>query len=477
LLVTVHSTTDFFGLFERRFYDFASTSTHRQPSDQIAIIAIDMMGLAYQGQGQLDMAFDRFCRVPFSDALMDNLNNLALDFERKRQFNNAQAVYEHMARHDKGHKDLQSKINRVKNLSETVVLGGRQHAGGTLLLLDGVVEKPMLGRYQIDKELAKGAMGVVYLGKDPKIGRVVAIKTLALSQEFEGDALEDARQRFFREAETAGRLQHQNIVTIFDAGEEQGLAYIAMEFLKGTDLASATSEGNLLPVSKVLAIVAKVAEALAYAHGQHVVHRDIKPANIMHDPVTEMVKVTDFGIARITDSSRTKTGLVLGTPSFMAPEQIAGHKVDGRSDLYSLGVMLFQLLTGKLPFSGDSMAQLMFKIANESAPDVRTLRAELPQELARVVALSLVKRPEARYQEGNCFAADLLALIRDSGGTTTSFKSFAGSLIPSAPLHAWPMTYDAMLPIDHVDAVAAVAVKHRNAAPSQPSSAETDNAL
>jgi len=446
-------------------------------ADEEAAETSRMMGLAYQGQGQLDMAFDRFCRVPVSDALMDNLDNLALDFERKRHFNKAQAVYEHMARHDKGHKDLQSKINRVKNLSDTVVLGGRQHAGGTLLLLDGVVEKPMLGRYQIDKELAKGAMGVVYIGKDPKIGRVVAIKTLALSQEFEGDALEDARQRFFREAETAGRLQHQNIVTIFDAGEEQGLAYIAMEFLKGTDLASATSEGNLLPVSKVLAIVAKVAEALAYAHGQHVVHRDIKPANIMRDPVTEMVKVTDFGIARITDSSRTKTGLVLGTPSFMAPEQIAGHKVDGRSDLYSLGVMLFQLLTGKLPFSGDSMAQLMFKIANESAPDVRTLRAELPQELARVVALSLVKRPEARYQEGNCFAADLLALIRDSGGTTTSFKSFAGSLIPSAPLHAWPMTYDAMLPIDHVDAVAAVAVKHRNAAPSQPGSAETDNAL
>ncbi len=147
-----------------------------------------------------------------------------------------------------------------------------------------------------------------------------------------------------------------------------------MEFLKGTDLLSATSDGHSLPVPKVLAIVAKVAEALAYAHEQHVVHRDIKPANIMYDPATEVVKVTDFGTARITDSSRTKTGLVLGTPSFMSPEQIAGHKVDGRSDLYSLGVMLFQLLTGKLPFRGDSMAQLMFKIANESAPDVRTLR-------------------------------------------------------------------------------------------------------
>ena len=176
-------------------------------------------------------------------------------------------------------------------------------------------------------------MGVVYLGKDPKIGRVVAIKTMALSQEFEGDELTDARERFFREAETAGRLQHQNIVTIFDAGEEHDLAYIAMEFLKGKDLADVTKDGHLLPVSRVLSIVARVAEALAYAHSQNVVHRDIKPANIMYDPDTDTVKVTDFGIARITDSSKTKTGMVLGTPSFMSPEQIAGKKVDGRSDL------------------------------------------------------------------------------------------------------------------------------------------------
>jgi serine/threonine-protein kinase len=221
-------------------------------------------------------------------------------------------------------------------------------------------------------------MGVVYLGKDPKIGRVVAIKTMALSQEFSGDELVDARERFFREAETAGRLQHQNIVTIFDAGEEHDLAYIAMEFLKGKDLLDFCKDGNLLPAAKVLSIVARVAEALAYAHRQNVVHRDIKPANIMYELDSDTVKVTDFGIARITDSSKTKTGLVLGTPSFMSPEQLAGKKVDGRSDLYSLGVMLFQMLTGVLPFRGESMAELMFKIANEEAPDIRIIRKELP---------------------------------------------------------------------------------------------------
>jgi eukaryotic-like serine/threonine-protein kinase len=375
-----------------------------------------MMGLALQGQGQLDAAFDRFRRVPMSDPVMENLYNLALDFERKRQFNKAEAVYGHMSAWNKNFRDLQSKLHRAKNLSETVILGGGSHPGGTLLLGDGTVEKPMLGRYRLEKELGKGAMGVVYLGKDPKIGRVVAIKTMALSQEFEGEELADARERFFREAETAGRLQHQNIVTIFDAGEEHDLAYIAMEFLKGKDLVDHCKAGQLLPVGSVLAIVARVAEALAYAHRQNVVHRDIKPANIMYEADSDTVKVTDFGIARITDSSKTKTGLVLGTPSFMSPEQIAGKKVDGRSDLYSLGVMLFQMLTGVLPFRGDSMAELMFKIASEEAPDVRIVRPDIPARLASVVALSLGKQPESRYQNGERFAADLRTLLGAPAG-------------------------------------------------------------
>ena len=400
---------------------FLMTEAGKLKSDEESAETNRMMGLAHQGQGQLDMAFDRFRRVTYSDALMDNLGNLALDFERKRQFNKAEAVYQYMATQNKDYKGLTAKLSRAKNLSETVILGGSgSHPGGTMLLDGGGVEKPMLGRYQVEKELGKGAMGVVYLGKDPKIGRVVAIKTMALSQEFEGEELDDARERFFREAETAGRLQHQNIVTIFDAGEEHDLAFIAMEFLKGKDLADVSKTGQLLPIPKVLSIVARVAEALAYAHKLNVVHRDIKPANIMYDLETDSVKVTDFGIARITDSSKTKTGLVLGTPSFMSPEQIAGKKVDGRSDLYSLGVMLFQMLAGVLPFRGDSMAELMYKIANEPAPDIRIIRAELPEKLANVVALSISKRPETRYQDGDQFATDLRALMADFAGLASS---------------------------------------------------------
>jgi len=419
---------------------FLMTEAGKLKSDEESAETNRMMGLAHQGQGQLDMAFDRFRRVSYSDALMDNLGNLALDFERKRQFNKAQAVYEYMVTQNKDYKGLTAKLSRAKNLSETVILGGSgAHPGGTMLLDGGGVEKPMLGRYQVEKELGKGAMGVVYLGKDPKIGRVVAIKTMALSQEFEGEELDDARERFFREAETAGRLQHQNIVTIFDAGEEHDLAFIAMEFLKGKDLADVSKTGQLLPIAKVLSIVARVAEALAYAHKLNVVHRDIKPANIMYDLETDSVKVTDFGIARITDSSKTKTGLVLGTPSFMSPEQIAGKKVDGRSDLYSLGVMLFQMLAGVLPFRGDSMAELMYKIANEPAPDIRIIRPELSEKLANIVALSISKRSETRYQDGDQFASDLRAVMADSVETPGSAKSSSSPAISPTVTAANPV--------------------------------------
>ncbi len=208
--------------------------------------------------------------------------------------------------------------------------------------------KPLatLGRYRIDGELGRGSMGAVYLGHDPQIGRQVALKTLALSREFQGDKLAEARRRFFREAETAGRLQHPDIVTIFDAGESQDLAYIAMEYIQGADLQRHATPDRLLPWTEVLAVGARVADALAYAHRQGVVHRDVKPANVMVNLETSLVKVTDFGIARITDAARTRTGLVLGTPSYMSPEQMAGRRIDGRTDLYSLGVMLFELLTG-----------------------------------------------------------------------------------------------------------------------------------
>src|SRR5258705_7869085 len=210
---------------------FVVTERGKEVSDAQSAANARMLGLAFQGQGQLDMAFDYFRKVPLDDTVMDNLYNLALDFERKRQFNKAEAVFGYMAGHNPKFRDLEAKLSRAKQMSETVILGGAQTHPGGALALGGGAEKPMLGRYQVEKELGKGAMGVVYLGKDPKIGRVVAIKTMALSQEFEADELAEVKERFFREAETAGRLSHTNHVTIFDACGEQHLCYIAIALL------------------------------------------------------------------------------------------------------------------------------------------------------------------------------------------------------------------------------------------------------
>lgn len=358
-----------------------------------------MMALALLGQGQLDMAFERLRQVPFDEAMMADLYGLALEFERKNQHTKALAVYRHMAVFNENFRDIKAKLNPV--YSRPVVTPS------------GLIQ---LGRYKIERELGKGAMGVVYLGRDPTIGRVVALKTMALSQEFEGEELAEVRERFFREAEAAGRLQHPNIVTIFDAGEDHDLAYIAMEFLKGRDLGAFCSAGQLLPVPAVLSIAARVADALGYAHDQNIVHRDIKPANIMLDQSTDTLKVADFGIARITDSSKTKTGLVLGTPSFMSPEQLASKKVDGRTDLYSLGVSMFQMLTGVLPFHGDSLADLMQKITSKDAPDIRLIRPELTPAVASLIAVSLRKNPNERYQRGQDLARAIRTVLSELAG-------------------------------------------------------------
>ena len=373
-----------------------------------------ILALAYQGQGQLDLAFEQFKRCPMDAQLMDNLYNLALDHERRRQFNRAQAVFEYIAQHDPRYRDLEQRALRHKRMLET------SPSLDSLPQFDPATARSLvngqLGRYEIDRELGKGAMGVVYLGRDPKIGRTVAIKTLALSSEFEAEELEKVRERFFREAETAGRLVHPNIVTIFDAGEDQDLAYFAMEYLPGRDLSAHAKPETLLPLSTVISIVARVADALDYAHGKHVVHRDVKPGNIMYDAATDSVKVTDFGVARITDSSKTKTGIVLGTPSFMSPEQLAGQKIDGLSDLFSLGVTLYQLCCGALPFKGDTMAQLMYRIANELPVDPLSLNRDLPEGLVAVIHRALAKKKQDRFQSG----AEMAEALRNSQTMFTS---------------------------------------------------------
>ena len=374
-----------------------------------------MLGLSFQGQGMLDLAFEKFRKCPIDDSLKDLLYNLGLDFERKRQFNKAASVYEYIKEQDPKFKDVSSRHSKMLAAGETMIFGSsakKAPASERTVMVDIDAEKPTLGRYEIIGELGKGAMGIVYKGRDPKINRIVAIKTIRFDQEFEEDQAKEIKERFFREAEAAGILNHPNIVTIYDVGEDYDLSYMAMEFLEGHDLDGFCKKQSLLPLQKVLGVCAQVCDALDYAHKKGIVHRDIKPANIVLLK-NGAIKVTDFGIARITSSSKTQTGIILGTPSYMSPEQVLGKKVDGRSDLFSLGVVLYELSTGEKPFKGESIATLMYQIANIPHPSPRQFNDLLPSFCEKIINKALEKDLEKRYQQGSEMAADLRKLAQE----------------------------------------------------------------
>lgn len=300
-----------------------------------------------------------------------------------------------------------------------------------------------LKRYRREGELGRGSMGVVYLATDLTSSQQVALKVLALQREFSAEDLADVRRRFLREAAAAGQLHHADILRVLDAGEAGDDAWIVMEYVRGQDLSHCARAGALLAPAAALRLGIRLARALDYAHRRGVVHRDIKPANVMFDSASGTLKVMDFGIARIADGSRTRTGLVLGTPSFMSPEQLAGLTVDGRSDLYSLGVMLYQLLTGQLPHQSSSMAKLMYSIANQEPPDVRHYRPELPETLAMVLALALEKRPELRYASGEQMALDLEAVSNSLDATLPMPKSMNFAPEPTAQAFEQTVRLDA----------------------------------
>ncbi|MFZ2296679.1 MAG: serine/threonine-protein kinase, partial [Aquabacterium sp.] len=335
---------------------------------------------------------------------------VAQAFERASRYEQARDVYEHMVDIEPERHHIKPRLMRARGLAQAATAQRWGTVPSPLAPLAPQAEHKQLGKYVVEKEIGRGAMGAVYLGYDPVTDRKVALKTMSLSHEFSGADLADARSRFLREAEMSGRLQHPDVVSIIDAGEADGLAYIAMELVEGIDLSQYTLPGRLLPVRQVLLTIARVAEALAYAHERGVTHRDIKPANIMIDPAADRVKVMDFGVARVADAARTRTGVVLGTPTFMSPEQLSGQVIDGRSDLYSLGVTLFQLLTGQLPYRNDSMATLMRAISREKVPNVCDLRPDLPPALGDIVALALEKHPNTRYANGRQMADDLRAV-------------------------------------------------------------------
>ena len=360
-------------------------------------------------------------RKPNATVLGD-LYTLGTQLEQRGRAQQATAVYRHLARFDNTYRDVAARLRRLMDAERAkpkaapaatasaataAASPGAGARSGAAAAAAAVPDSQRLGRYHLEREIGRGAMGVVYLGRDTAINRMVAIKAIPLASEFSDAELVEARSRFFREAETAGRLNHPNIVTIYDVGEERGLAYIAMEYLKGRHLSDYAKSDQLMEPRKVLEIIARTADALGFAHKQGVVHRDIKPANLMYDPGTDTLKITDFGIARLTGAGSTRTGIVLGTPSFMSPEQLEGRTVTGHSDLFSLGVSLFQLLTGQLPFTADSMTGLMQQIAEAQHPPLRAFRPDLPPCVESVIDRALTKNPDARYDTGAQMAAAL----------------------------------------------------------------------
>ncbi len=388
------------------------TETRKEKVEEQSAETNRMLGISFQSQGMLDMAFDKFRRVPVDGEVKALLYNLGLDYERKRQLNKAAAVYEYIEEHDSKYKDVTKRKQKLLHASETMVFGDGFLTGGStgddLLSGDGGT-RPTLGRYEIQKQLGKGAMGVVYLGQDPRINRTTAIKTFRFTEDHEPEEAEKLKAKFFREAESAGTLSHPNIVTIYDAGDEGDVAYIAMEYLEGDDLQKYTKKSTLLPIRRVIDVIADIAEGLDYAHSKGIVHRDVKPANIMMNK-NGVIKITDFGIARITASSQTQTGVVKGTPHYMSPEQISGEKVDGRSDIFSLGAMMFQMLTGKVPFKGDSPAALMHQIMNTPHPDPRKINPKIVKPLVTIIDKAMAKKRDGRYQSAAQMAAHLRAL-------------------------------------------------------------------
>jgi serine/threonine-protein kinase len=301
-----------------------------------------------------------------------------------------------------------------------------------------------LGRYEILEELGRGDMGVVYKAHDPLIDRFVAIKTIDLQKLSEKDK-DEFKARFYQEAKAAGRLNHPNIITIHDLGRKGDIAYIAMELMEGPELQNIVAENQSLTIGEKLDVAFQVAEGLAYAHDHGVVHRDIKPSNIM--VLRGMhVKIADFGIARLESSLwRTQVDKIIGSPLYMSPEQIQSQPIDPRSDIFSFGVVLYQMLTGKLPFNSDNVNSLWFKIINEEPPKPSSLNPEITDMLDHIVAKCLAKKPEDRYLNAHELASDLHSCRRqfslsdtntdhrshyfEDGGTTNVRKITKAQLI------------------------------------------------
>jgi serine/threonine-protein kinase len=426
-------------------------------------------GLKHQGLGELSTALEKFKLCPHNHDTANLIYNLAIDFQIKGEPENAKHAFEFIASFEPNFKDVQDRIasfscesvnqefastqiqssqtiakdelktssvplakepltehfpderseqliskpstiiERAVASGKTIILAPDAEPEEEIIFGEELSDYPMLygSRYKIKDILGQGTTGAVFKGKDIVTDKIVAIKVLNLSSELEANQLAEYKFRFHREIETAGNLHHPNIVKILDSGETDGCAYIAMEYVDGINLRSYARADRLLHPKTVLKIIAQCADALAYSHKQDLIHRDIKPANIIYNQGDDYVKLTDFGIARIPDSTRTRAGSILGTPLYMSPEQLAGERLDARSDLYSLGVTLYHLLTGSPPFRPKTMAELMRSITQEQHKDISEINPSTPSCIAWTVNKALEKEPDKRFQSAASMANKL----------------------------------------------------------------------
>ncbi|MGZ8830398.1 MAG: protein kinase domain-containing protein [Thermoanaerobaculia bacterium] len=325
-----------------------------------------------------------------------------------------------------------------------------------------------LGRYEIVRELGKGAMGIVYLAKDPLIGRLVALKTIRPAAHADDDETKEFQQRFIREAQAAGILNHPSIVTVFDIGQdpESSVNFIAMEFVEGHNLKEILAQGRTLSFDEIGEIIAQVADALDFAHSKGIVHRDVKPANVILLEGNR-AKIMDFGIAKIASGggNLTTTGQFLGTPNYMAPEQIKGAAVDGRTDLFALGICFYECLTRRKPFGGDSLTSISYKIVHEPFPPLHEINPQIPDGYEEIVAMCLAKDPGKRYQRGRELANALRAVIRGEKPSARTEPMLAEDTIVTRDGERIP-TVDMPFPDAAMQALAAAHSVQTKAVPS-----------
>ena len=362
------------------------------------------LGLFYQQQGMLDLAFEKFRPLAHEEEVKDMLYGLGLEYEETGQIQKALVVYKLMIEGDKAADDLGIGIFQTEEVQATGLMGAQ--ADHKPLFPVEEVPKPAIGGYEISDEIEQDSAGVIFKAIDIRTNNTVALRTVNLSN-FDEDHIDDIRNRFFQEAECLSLLSHPNIATLYNWGEEQEQFYIVMEYLEGNGLEAFMDKERRLSVRETLRIIGRVAEALDFAHGKDVIHQYIMPASIKRMEKAKDTKIIDFAFAWMPSAFDIKPDSLQASHFYMSPEQIAGKKVDGRSDIFSLGVVFFEMLTGEKPFASEDMTTLMLKITREKHPPPRFYNPKIPRVIERIVDRALEKDLKKRYQTAGQLATHL----------------------------------------------------------------------